>query len=116
MEKISDYAIFKELARNNLVSWFSNFASWQGATNAHSLSSVIEERRGQGAKGQTMGKLFLAGSLMDYTSVTALNHENSTNFVYILSVIRSNCASQRYFLEGIYFVRSNLETADIDHG
>ena len=27
-------------------------------------SSVIEERRGQGAKGQTMGKLFLSGSLV----------------------------------------------------
>ena len=48
----------QELARNKLVSWFSNFVSWQGATNAHSLSSVIEERRRQGAKGQTMGKLF----------------------------------------------------------
>ena len=43
----------KEPARNKLVSWFSNFVSWQGATNAHSLSSVIEERRRQGAKGQT---------------------------------------------------------------
>ena len=61
----------KEPERNNLVSWFSNFVSWQGATNAHSLSSVIEERRGQGAKGQTKWvsyflpapKLFLAGSL-----------------------------------------------------
>ena len=31
----------------------------------HSLSSVIEERRRQGAKGQTMGKLSLAGSLSD---------------------------------------------------
>ena len=40
----------KEPVRNNLVSWFSNFVSWQGATNAHSLSSVIEERRGQGVK------------------------------------------------------------------
>ena len=45
--------IAKEPAINNLVSWFSNFVSWQGATNAHSLSSVIEERRSQGAKGQT---------------------------------------------------------------
>ena len=43
----------KEPTRNKLVSWFSNFVSWQGATNAHSLSSVIEERRSQGAKGQT---------------------------------------------------------------
>ena len=42
-----------EAARNKLASWFSNFVSWQGATNAHSLSSVIEERRSQGAKGQT---------------------------------------------------------------
>ena len=44
---------YKEPARNKLVSWFSNFVSWQGATNAHSLSPVIEERRGQRAKGQT---------------------------------------------------------------
>ena len=43
----------KEPAKNKLVSWFSNFVSWQGATNAHSLSSVIEERRRQGAKEQT---------------------------------------------------------------
>ena len=63
--------ISKELERNKLVSWFSNFVSWQGATNAHSLSSVIEERRRQGAKGQTKWviyffpapKLFLAGSI-----------------------------------------------------
>ena len=47
------YFLPKEPARNKLVSWFSNFVSWQGATNAHSLSSVIEERRRQGAKGQT---------------------------------------------------------------
>ena len=60
----------KEPARNKLASWFSNFVSWQGATNAHSLSSVIEERRRQGAKGQInwvsyflpAPKLFLAGS------------------------------------------------------
>ena len=48
-----DWIEGKEAARNKLVSWFSNFVSWQGATNAHSLSSVIEERRRQGAKGQT---------------------------------------------------------------
>ena len=45
-------------AENNLVSWFSNFVSWQGAPNAHSLSSIIKERRRQGAKRQTMGNLF----------------------------------------------------------
>ena len=64
----------KEPARNKLVSWFSNFVSWQGATNAHSLSSVIEERRRQGAKGQIKWgnyflpapKLFFAGSLTDW--------------------------------------------------
>ena len=58
------YNVAKEPEKNKLVSWFSNFDSWQGATNAHSLSSVIEERRRQGAKGQTMGKLFLSGSLV----------------------------------------------------
>ena len=47
-----DQHLRKEPARNKLVSWFSNFVSWQGATNAHRLSSVIEERCGQGAKGQ----------------------------------------------------------------
>ena len=47
------YPASKEPGRNNLASWFSNFVSWQGATNAHSLSSVIEERRSQGAKWQT---------------------------------------------------------------
>ena len=47
------FYIIVEASRNNLVSWFSNFDSWQGATNAHSLSSVIEGRRSQGAKGQS---------------------------------------------------------------
>ena len=51
--------ISKEAARNKLVSWFSNFVSWQGATNAHSLSSVIEERRSQGAKGKLWVSYFL---------------------------------------------------------
>ena len=42
-----------EPEKNNLASWFSNFVSWQGTTNAHILSSVIEERRRQRAKRQT---------------------------------------------------------------
>ena len=53
MSFVSKISSFQEPARNKLVSWFSNFVSWQGATNAHSLSSVIEERRSQGAKGQS---------------------------------------------------------------
>ena len=32
----------KATGLNNLVSWFSNFVFWQGATNAHSLRSRQE--------------------------------------------------------------------------
>ena len=38
------------------------------------LSSVIEERRSQGAKGQTMGKLFLAGFLVPNNPDCYANH------------------------------------------
>ena len=63
----------KEPARNNLVSWFSNFVSWQGATNAHSLSSVIEERRRQGAKGQTKGVSYFLPAPKDLFTLSIIS-------------------------------------------